>query len=63
MQGNTCPIILVKMAWKLMLLLASLMCSGRARLETAPLEEGKERGEEEKEFTRGDDRKPDFSDI
>ena len=46
-----------------MLLLASLMCSGRARLETAPLEEGKERGEEEKEFTRGDDRKPDFSDI
>ena len=46
-----------------MLLLASLMCSGRARLETAPLEEGKERGEEEKEFTRGDDGKPDFSDI
>ena len=46
-----------------MLLLASLMCSGRARLETAPLEEGEERGEEEKEFTREDDRKPDFSDI
>ena len=35
---------------------------GRARLETAPLEEG-ERGEEEKEFTREDDGRPDFSDI
>ena len=34
----------------------------RARLETAPLEEG-ERGEEEKEFTREDDGRPDFSDI
>ena len=62
MQGNTCPILLVKMAWKLMLLLASLLCSGRARLETAPLEEG-EKGEEEKEFTREDDERPDFSDI
>ena len=46
-----------------MLLLASLMCSGRARLETAPLEEGEERGEEEKDFTRGDEKKPDFSYI
>ena len=42
------------------MMLASLILSGRARLETAPLEEG---GEEEKEFGREDDGRPDFSDI
>ena len=46
------------------MMLASLTFSGRARLETAPLEkEGETRGEEEKEFTREDDGRPDFSDI
>ena len=45
-------------------MLVSLILSGRARLETAPLEEGEgARGEEEKEFGREDDGRPDFSDI
>jgi len=44
-------------------LLTRRLGNARARLETAPLEEGEERGEEEKEFTREEDRKPDFSDI
>ena len=65
MQGNICPLLLllVKQTWKLRLL-ASLILSGRARLETAPLEEGEgARGEEEKELRRDDDGRPDFSDI
>jgi len=44
-------------------LLTRRLGDARARLETAPLEEEGERGEEEKEFSREDDGRPDFSDI
>ena len=42
----------------------SLFSSFRARLETAPLEQEESmKGEEEKEFTKEEDERPDFSDI
>merc|ERR1712173_248658 len=44
--------------------LTARLGNARARLETAPLEQKESmKGEEEKEFTKEEDERPDFSDI